>query len=49
MSEKDLKKLIRETLSSMIFEFSDSYLFIFSMDGTELLNPGLPKMEHKIS
>ncbi|NDV25416.1 cache domain-containing protein [Desulfovibrio sp. JC010] len=47
MNEKELKNLIKKTLNAMVFDFSDSYLFILTMDGTGLLNQGMPEIGQK--
>ncbi|WP_419784718.1 cache domain-containing protein [Maridesulfovibrio sp.] len=43
----EVQELIKETLRSLIFDFSDSYIFIVSMDGKAILNPGMPSLEQK--
>ncbi|WP_320007502.1 cache domain-containing protein [Maridesulfovibrio sp.] len=45
MSPAEAQDLIKETLKSLVFDFSDSYIFIVSMDGKAILNPGRPSLE----
>ncbi len=47
LNKNELQTLIKSTLNSMIFDFSDSYLFIVDMDGTAQLSPGLHDMTQK--
>jgi PAS domain S-box-containing protein len=47
MTETELKDLIKKTLDSMVFDFSDSYLFIITMDGKGVINNGMPEIGNK--
>ena len=43
----ETQELIKESLNSMILDFSDSYVFIITMDGKAILNSGMPNLEQK--
>lgn len=47
MSEQELQTLIKETLRSLVHNFSDSYIFIIGMDGIEQLNTEHPSLEQQ--